>query len=136
MLMTINFKTTNAPTTCPLCGRSLWAKELIVIDIEEDKFISVCQNCYSHINTCATCDHNYQCGLRNDKTEPPFIVQTIPQNNMVFQTKIKNPKLIEKYCSSCKCAQPITPTNGDIPCLFEEGGANCPNYTMLSMLRQ
>ena len=136
MPTTIKFKTTNAPTTCQICGKQIWAKELIITSIE-DKFIYACPQCYNYIGQCTTCEYQPKCGFKNDYSEPQMVRKTVRQGGMVIQTQGKNPNLMTKHCTNCRCAQTNTSLNSDIPCLRDDNnGLNCPNYKIASTLLQ
>ena len=107
---------------CEWCGQIVTPKE-ISIWIFNDVNKLLCPHCSQMVNTCQTCAYGNDCGFANDHSMPQIINQTIRQGFMTMQTQVKNPKLIEKHCLSCRCSCDNKGT-----CLRDEHGENCGHW--------
>ena len=108
--------------TCEWCGQMVTPKEINIWTFNDvNKFL--CPHCSQMVNTCQTCAYGNDCGFANDYSMPQMVNQTIRQGFMTMQTQVKNPKLIEKHCLSCRCSCDNKGT-----CLRDEHGANCGHW--------
>ena len=107
---------------CEWCGQPTPPDE-IKIWIIDDKHKFLCPHCSQMVNTCQTCAYGNDCGFANDHSMPQIVNQTVRQGGMIMQTQVKNPKLIEKHCLSCRCSCDDKGT-----CLRDENGANCGHW--------
>lgn len=84
--------------TCDFCGQPILKPILFY------KEYILCQHCFHKLDTCNNCQNSSQCAFMEDRTLPKQIKETSRQGNMVMQTMVKNPALIEKTCKQgCAC---------------------------------
>ena len=58
----------------------------------------LCKSCFEAFSTCRFC------AFEADTTLPKQVMQTVRQGNMVMQTQVRNPELVNKTCKAgCKC---------------------------------
>lgn len=107
---------------CEWCGQSTPPDE-IKIWIIDDKPRFLCPHCSQMVNTCQTCAYGNECGFANDHSMPQIVNQTVRQGGMIMQTQVKNPKLVDKHCRSCRCSCDDKGT-----CLRDEHGVNCGHW--------
>jgi len=89
----------NSVPRCDMCG--LLTMQGILTETEEG-WLLICENCYSSFGTCVTCTQ--ACGVQNDTSGiSKSILQQMQQGNMIIQTTVMNPELVNKYCPSCRC---------------------------------
>lgn len=118
-------------TNCQICGKEFPSRAIVVNDIEGE-YIYTCPQCYSLLLICSTCEYNNTCGFINDHSEPPIVQRTIRQGMMTMTTQIKNPNLVQKHCSICRCG---TVNGQDVDCERErDNGLHCPHHKILSNL--
>lgn len=109
---------------CDFCGQPV-SPDDIRIHIFDSATKFLCQHCSQMVGTCQTCAYGNDCGFANDRSMPQRVNQTVRQGGMIMQTQIKNPKLVEKHCLSCRCS---FGTQGN--CLREEPNAACSNWML------
>lgn len=64
----------------------------------------ICQDCFRSLSTCCMCASGKHCAFEADTTLPKLVMQTVRQGNMVMQTQVRNPELVNKTCKAgCKC---------------------------------
>ena len=116
---------------CQICGKEFPSKTMVINDIE-GQFIYTCPQCYSLLPICPTCEYNNTCGFNNDHTEPHMVQQTIRRGMMNMSTQVKNPNLVQKHCTICRCG---TMNGQDVTCEKErDNGFHCPNHKILTNL--
>lgn len=108
---------------CSLCNTPSDSLNLFYYE-ETKEWYAFCPSCYQHIGACATCKDGEVCPFRSDKSEPSYITKVISQGFMRVQQQVKNPNLIEKHCSTCRCCW------GTENCHKDEQGINCPNWQL------
>ena len=121
---------------CPVCGTPQKANDLTVYITDKGEITYVCKNCLQYMGVCQTCIHQSDCGLMNDKTEPPYIMKVVRQGMMTMQTQVKNPKLVVKHCQKCVCSDGTDPSIKDVTCFKEQNGTLCSNWQILPVLLQ
>lgn len=94
----------NSKSTCAFCE----ATESLILENLNDSYYYLCQEHYLAFHSCQGCANSTDCAFDKDVSEPHFIPQTLNQNGMIIRTQIKNPNLIEKHCSSCRCSYQST----------------------------
>ena len=112
--------TTNT-LTCELCGQP---KDTVMIWQNDNTEKLICTDCYNSIGSCHTCVNVNTCNFKNDHSEPQVVSKTIQQGFMTMQTQVKNPHLVEKHCSTCRCSD----VNNN--CFKDDTGAGCPNWQL------
>lgn len=115
----------NNTVKCDVCNLSIYPASQFNIWLINDKDYYVCPNCNKYIGTCNSCAYTSECDFRNDHSEPQIINQTVQQGFMTVQTQVKNPKLVEKHCISCRCSIDNKGT-----CLKNDNAAVCPNWVI------
>ena len=118
---------TNELDTCDLCGRPIIGENELTITYDGDELHLICYRCAT-THTCRTCKKGVFCAFNEDQTcqEPPFIMTTTRQGNMVVQSQVLNPKRIEATCAKgCPCF--ITLDDGENVCC-RQIDTNCLNY--------
>ena len=111
---------------CELCHSP--AEQIIIYQYDEDKELCLCEDCYNKLHTCHTCKYGRECGFNSDFTMPKYVMQNVQKGFMTMQTQVKNPTLVEKHCSTCRCSIDDKGT-----CAKEtEVGQNCPHWMILS----
>lgn len=118
-------KINNQNAVCKICGKP----QINYIYSFNDKLLLVCENCQKHIGTCGACSHVYDCGFKNDHSEPQYVNKQIRNGIGIIQTQIKNPNLVKKHCSKCHCGC-------EENCLKDENGENCSSWMPLPELLQ
>lgn len=113
---------------CELCGQP-HPQEATIITYFNDKYLITCPHCWGFIGQCQTCEYGTSCGFIDDHSEPQVIPKTIRHENMVMTTQVRNPKLVEKHCISCRCSYG---TDGD--CCRTNQQADCGSYIIHSSL--
>ena len=98
--------TTNIQTTCPICNKPIWAKLMVIVEIDGYD-IPLCPQCFGYINHCTTCDYGRVCNFQNDHSEPQMIQRQIQKGISIISMPMKNPHLIDKHCKICRCAYEI-----------------------------
>lgn len=111
---------TNIPT-CEICGQP---KDTVMIWQNDNTEKLICTDCYNLIGSCRTCANANICNFKNDHSEPQVVSKTIQQGFMTMQTQVKNPHLVEKHCSTCRCSD----VNNN--CFKDDNGANCTNWQL------
>lgn len=112
-------------STCASCGSS----ENLIINQIDDKNIVLCQSCSAALYTCGGCANANICAFKADHSEPQIVMRTVRQGMMTMQTQGKNPNLVAKHCTTCRCAgAPVGPD--DYPCLKDNQGAGCANWQL------
>ena len=112
----------NQTIRCELCGHDFDIKKLFYWTNQDDTSNwLVCENCLNKIGTCGTCYYQNSCGFMNDHSEPQYVNRIVQQGFMKIQTQGKNPHLVEKHCTSCRCSC------GE-DCMRDEQGVNCKNW--------
>ena len=114
---------------CEICQK---ISDKLYLYEHNDNYRFICQQCYSTFGTCNTCEKVNECGVLSDPTEPPFVMTTMQKGPMIVQTQIKNPNLIEKHCTTCKCAAPLDYKL----CCKDENGVNCIAWQLSKVLLQ
>ena len=107
--------------TCEICGQP---KDTVMIWQNDNTEKLICSGCYNLIGSCYTCVNANICNFKNDHSEPQVVSKTIQQGFMTMQTQVKNPHLVEKHCSICRCSD----VNNN--CLKDDTGAECPNWQL------
>lgn len=94
----------NAPYVCDICGKPMFASNSIFFKDDNDKWVHIHYVCYDqYIGKCITCS-TCVCNLDKDTTMPRIVMKTVQHGNMVMQTQVINPDLVNKYCKSgCVC---------------------------------
>ena len=70
----------------------------------EGRYYFLCQSCFRSLSTCRMCASGKHCAFEADTTLPKQVMQTVRQGNMVMQTQVRNPELVNKTCKAgCKC---------------------------------
>ena len=104
---------------CGDCHRSLQnltTDGVIAISRNGKKAKALCLSCLASYNTCAKCKNNITCAFQSySGPEPKIINQTIRQGNMVMQTQVPNPAIVEKTCGKCLCSYE------DLGCMRQQG---------------
>ena len=104
---------------CGDCHRSLQnlsTDGVIAISRNGKKAKALCLSCLASYNTCAKCKNNITCAFQSySGPEPKIINQTIRQGNMVMQTQVPNPAIVEKTCGICLCRYE------DLGCMRQQG---------------
>lgn len=127
--MTTQFHPPTQTFKCQICQKDFPIKGLIISYFDDNKIIT-CPKCYGYLNTCILCEYNNKCGLKTDTSgEPKIVTQTIRRGMMTVQTQVRNPKLVDKYCISCRCSYG---DKGD--CIKENNEADCPHYKIPELL--
>lgn len=108
-------------TPCCICGKP--EDNLIVLYGTDNTVYPFCQNCYQYYHTCQLCQNANICGFMDDHSEPQVINQTVRQGFMVIQQQVKNPKLIDKHCTVCKCGN-------NKNCNKDTNGVTCSNWQL------
>lgn len=107
---------------CPICHKEWPNVNMVITEIENYQII-LCPSCYTIIGRCNSCDYSRKCDFHEDNSEPQVIPKTIQQGPAIFTTQVKNPHLIEKHCSTCRCSFETQ------YCLRDDNnGLNCNNY--------
>ncbi len=107
---------------CAFCGRSMTSVQTTLVNFE-DMWIYICGPCYDTLYSCNFCEHSRHCGINEDASGLPKIVnETHRMGNSVIQYQVKNPQLVDKYCPSCHCRV-------DESCYL--GQLNCPHWTFV-----
>lgn len=114
---------------CKFCNET----QNLILAYFGNNFIPVCEIHEQLFHTCQTCEKSKQCGFREDTSEPQFVMRQVRQGNMVMQTQVKNPNLVEKHCRRCSC---YFPDSGDGRCLQEGQTENCPLWSLQKELLQ
>lgn len=120
-----SYRSEDAVYKCKKCGIPLLNPLILEIEGDED-YALVCQNCYRTLGSCHSCMHSETCGVMTDSSEPPYVMMTKQQGPMMMQVQVKNPNLVEKHCTICKCAALLDYTF----CCKDEEGVNCPNWQL------
>lgn len=107
--------------TCEICGQP---KDTVMIWQDGNTEKLICSDCYNLISSCHTCVNLNICNFRNDHSEPQMVSKTIQQGFMTMQTQVKNPRLVNKHCSTCRCSD----INNN--CFKDDTGAGCPNWQL------
>lgn len=108
---------------CAYCDST---ESLILHYINDDDYILTCPTHSQYMYTCATCKYVDECGFNNDTSgEPKVVSQRIQQGFMVIQQQVKNPNLIARHCSVCRCS--IKDSNNT--CLKDSNGVGCANWS-------
>ena len=97
---------------------------MIVLSGINNDYYAFCNNCYQHYHTCNTCINQLICGFKNDHSEPQVVMKTVHQGFMTMQQQVKNPNLIAKHCTTCKCSWDRE------NCHKDNNGICCPNYQL------
>jgi hypothetical protein len=116
----------------PICAFCEETEGLLLINFY-DNWHYICQNHFSVLYTCQTCDWSAQCGFHNDPNGQPYIVQQVRQGNMIIQQQVKNPEMISQHCTTCHCSF------GDKNDCLKESYPNekgCPNWQLRKELLQ
>ena len=101
---------------CAKCIHNLASDGIIAIGRNGKKAKILCANCYASYSSCGKCQYNAFCAFQSySGPEPKIINQTIRKGNMVMQTQITNPKVIEKTCGDCLCYY------HDLGCMRQQG---------------
>jgi len=106
---------------CQFCSKEYPTIQLVATNIE-DKTLFLCPQCYNVIGNCRSCTYVETCGFQADHSEPHQVPQTVRQGPMIMNVQMKNPHLIEKHCSTCRC-QMATECQRE-----KDTGLHCPNY--------
>ena len=88
--------------TCELCGNIIIDKAVVLI--EDEKAHYLCSGC-ANASPCAKCG-KCSCAFETDRScpEPPYIMKTQQQGNMIIQTQVLNPRRIDATCrKGCPC---------------------------------
>ncbi len=89
---------------------------VIAISRNGKKSKLLCASCLAALSTCARCKNITTCSYQSySGPEPKIVNKTIRQGNMVMQTQIPNPEVIEKTCGKCLCNYP------DLGCMRQQG---------------
>ena len=87
---------------CELCHKP--ALPILLYPWEGGITNFLCQDCFRSFSTCRMCASGKHCAFEADTTLPKQVMQTIRQGNMVMQTQVRNPELVNKTCKAgCKC---------------------------------
>lgn len=116
----------------PICTFCQEQEGLVLIKLN-DSWHYICQNHFSILYTCQTCEYNPICNFRNDSTEQQYVIQQVRQGNMILQQQVKNPNMVSRHCSTCHCS-----FGNEYDC-FKESCANesgCPNWQLRKELLQ
>lgn len=109
----------NNTQICGDCHRSLQnltTDGVIAISRNGKKAKVLCASCFAALSTCAKCKNNTTCAFQSySGPEPKIINQTIRQGNMIMQTQVPNPAIIEKTCGKCLCSYE------DLGCMRQQG---------------
>ena len=121
--------TTNAQTTCPICKKAIWAKQMVIVEIE-NYYIAICPQCFGYIGHCSSCDYGRVCNFKNDHSEPQMVQRQTRRGMSILSMPMKNPHLIDKHCKICRCAYE---TGGEEPMCQrdEDNGTNCGRYKIM-----
>lgn len=105
-----------------ICGechkplRNLATDGVIAISRNGKKSKLLCASCLAALSTCARCKNNITCSYQSyTGPEPKIINKTIRQGNMVMQTQIPNPEVVDKTCGKCLC------NYTDLGCMRQQG---------------
>lgn len=83
---------------CENCGREILLSS--IIDITEEKPVTLCPNCFNHKNTCITCYTKDKCDFETNPLAIPKVIQKrVQQGPMTTITQIRNP---EREAATCK----------------------------------
>lgn len=64
----------------------------------------VCPECLDMGYGCHTCHSGKTCGVANDKSgRPQLVQQAVVQGNVQMVTQVINPELVDEYCKHCEC---------------------------------
>jgi hypothetical protein len=111
---------------CPICHKVV-TQNFTVLTYFEDKFLTICPQCYGYIGKCQTCEYGAKCSFEADNSLPHIVLDTIRQGPAVIQRQIKNPVLVEKHCINCRCAWDDKGT-----CCAGDTNIDCSNYVINS----
>lgn len=67
----------------------------------------LCNGCARFLYTCYTCKHRTDCALKDYNQPDLFVMKTIQQENMILQTQVINPEVIERICGNRICESPV-----------------------------
>lgn len=96
--------------------QNLAADGVIAISRNGKKSKLLCASCLALLSTCARCKNYTTCSYQSyTGPEPKIVNKTIRQGNMVMQTQIPNPEVIDKTCDKCLCNYP------DLGCMRQQG---------------
>ena len=70
-----------------------------------------------------------ECGFRTDHTMPAYVTQNVRKGFMTMQTQVKNPNLVEKHCTTCRCSIDDRGTCGK----ENNAGSDCPHWAFKSI---
>lgn len=89
---------------------------VIAISRNGKKSKLLCASCLAALNSCARCKNYTTCSFQSyTGPEPKIVNKTIRQGNMVMQTQIPNPEVVDKTCGKCLCNYP------DLGCMRQQG---------------
>ena len=111
---------TNGIEHCDICGSPILKGGNLYLEDSDATLKIICGNC-SQLPKCRLCTHINQCAF-----EPPFVMQTIQQGNMIMQQQVRNQKRVELTCGKgCPCYHQTS--EGDFQC-FRDYGEGCRNH--------
>lgn len=115
--------------TCDICGKPLYPNNTILTATADNEWVRIHYACYDqYIGKCATCSA-CQCKLDQDHTAPKYIMSPVRRGNMIIQTQILNPLLVDKYCrAGCLCWNQTS--------CVRQTGLGCQNYKLIMSKRQ
>ena len=99
-----HFNSSEGAIPCSLCKQNVKIRDIIVHINSDNEIQCFCADCYSKLYTCETCRYANECGFASDHSMPQMVMQNIQNGFMTMQTQVKNPKLVEKHCISCRCS--------------------------------
>lgn len=113
-------------STCDLCKQK--TNNIFIWQDDNNNQLILCENCFNQLHTCNNCTYINICGFKNDHSEPQIVMQQTQKGFMTMQTQVKNPRLIQKHCPSCRCSYGHNDTN----CMKDENGINCGSWELRS----
>ena len=84
---------------CSICGIEFPSGGTIPY---ETSYI-LCDNCAQGLYHCLTCVHASKCELQNYNQPDLYVLKIEQQGDFKYQTRIINPKVLEKVCRNCLC---------------------------------
>ena len=118
-------KMRSAVEKCQVCQKDFATSNLhIWYTADESKYYAVCENCLEYMGTCSTCQYQNDCAFSRDHSEPQIVMKQVQKGFMTMQTQVKNPNLVMKHCSVCRCST----ADGDHECQKDEHGISCNHW--------
>lgn len=93
----------NDTQKCIFCNNT---DDLILIQTDND-VVAVCSEHYNVYYSCKFCRYSTQCGFAQDQSEPAYVMKQVQQGPMILQQQVKNPNLVQRHCSKCRCSLTI-----------------------------